>query len=73
MARCHLDLKTGETLLVDMSCLPVEALRGGAGMVRMTLREKKGQKARVEVVAHEDARFMLDGLAVNVVKRTAAV
>ena len=73
MARCFLDLKTDETLLVDMSELPVEALRGGAGMIRMTLRQKKGRKARVEVVAHEDARFLLDGRVANVVKRTAAV
>jgi len=67
-----LDLKTGETLLVDMSKLPVDALRGGAGMLRMTLCEKKGRKARVEVVAHEDAMFLLDGIPPNVVKRTSA-
>jgi hypothetical protein len=66
-------LRTDETLLVDMSGLPDEALRGGAGMLRLTLRQKKGQKARVEVVAHEDARFLLDGQLANVVKRTAAV
>jgi hypothetical protein len=72
LARCYLDLKTDETLLVDMSQLPVEALRGGAGMIRMTLRQKKGQKARMEVVAHENARFLLDGVLANVVKRTTA-
>lgn len=73
MPRCYLDLKTDETLLVDMSELPDDALRGGAGMLRMTLREKKGRKARVEVVAHEKARFLLDGRVEIVVKRTAAV
>ena len=73
MATCFLDIKTGETLLVDMSKLPEEALRGGAAMLRMTLREKKGRRARVEVVAHEDAEFLLDGQVANVVKRTAQV
>lgn len=73
MATCFLDIRTGETLLVDMSKLPMEALRGGAGMLRLTLREKKGRRARLEVVAHEDAQFLLDGQVANVVKRTPQV
>jgi hypothetical protein len=73
MSRIYFDLETNETLLVDMSELPVEALRGGAGMLRLTLRKKTGRKARVEVVAHENARVLLDGQVENVVKRTVAV
>lgn len=73
MSRIYFDLETDETLLVDMSELPVEALRGGAGMVRVTLRKKTGRRARVEIVAHETARVLLDGQVENVVKRTLAV
>jgi len=65
-------MKTNETLLVDMSHVSEEALRGGAGLVLLTLREKKGRRARVEVVAHEDAEFLLDGRAANVVKRAGS-
>jgi hypothetical protein len=72
LATCFLDLKTDQTLLVDMSKLPIEALKGGAGMVRMTLRQKKGRIARVEVTANENVAFLLDGKRQNVVKRTAA-
>lgn len=72
MAKCFLDLRTDETLLVDMSALPPEALRGGAGMVRLTLREKKGRRARVEVVAHEDARFLVDEKVESVVQTQPA-
>jgi len=55
-----------------MSHVSEEALRGGAGLVLLTLREKKGRRARVEVVAHEDAEFLLDGRAANVVKRAGS-
>ena len=73
MSRIYFDLETNETLLVDMSELPVEALRGGAGMLRLTLRKKTGRKARGEVGAHENARGLLDGQVENVVKSTGAV
>lgn len=59
MARVFLTIKTGKTLYIDLAGVaPAGLFENGEGQVALTLREKKGQSARFEVVA--DERVFID-------------